>query len=481
MKQEGIYFFSTNRAMEMILVFDTGGTIIYSNEKAKVLLEYGEELCGKPIADIFYRFADMDIDGLVKECSNEGKTIDMMAYRMNKTCFPVKVQIIQSEEAPDKYICMALDMTQSTFLEKKMVQVENEAQAALKVKSEFVANVTHELRTPVNGFFGNTKELVGRENDPEKLKILKMLERGCNDMNAIINNILDFSKLEAGKFTLEVRKFNFREMIDYVKSNHNNKITEKGLDFFVTISPDIPEYVVGDELRIVQILNNLLSNACKFTSVGKIALEVVKTMQVQNRLELFFIVVDSGIGIKKEDQDKLFKSFSQVDASITRRYGGTGLGLNICKQLVELMDGSIHVESEPNKGSMFTFSVWVELPQDEINESMIQQSYSMPVSLERFQVANKHLMNFGEPENIQELEKKMSKLILAVEMENWEKGEMFLEAIKQLTEGAPREIKSAMLRLKMAAQKGDYDKTIAAFDVLQKLISESKEGTYESE
>lgn len=347
----------------------------------------------------------------------------------------------------------------------------------MKVKSEFVANVTHELRTPVNGFFGNTRELISREDNAEKLTILKMLERGCNDMNSIINNILDFSKLEAGKFTLELRKFNFREMIDYVKSNHNNKITEKGLDFFVTISPDIPEYIVGDELRIVQILNNLLSNACKFTSVGKIALEIVKTMQVQNKLELFFIVVDSGIGISKEDQDKLFKSFSQVDASITRRYGGTGLGLNICKQLVELMDGTIHVESEANKGSMFTFSVWVELPQEEMDTQMYQQQkYSVPVTIRSFQDENNHLMNYGDEENLKELKKKMSKLVLAVEMDNWEKCEMLLETIKQLTENAPRDIKSAMLKLKMAVQKSDYEKTIAAYEVLQNRLAESEGG-----
>lgn len=482
MEQEQFYRYSMDHALEMILVFDRNGTILYSNEKADTLLEYEQGLCQTSITNIFYRFADMDMDELVSECSTEKKTLDLMAYRSNKTCFPVMVQVLQMEDMPQQYLCMALDMSNKIFMEKKMAQIEQGAQDALKVKSEFVANVTHELRTPVNGFLGNTKELESREQDPDKLKILKMLERGCQDMNSIINNILDFSKLEAGKFTLEMRKFNFRDMIDYVKSNHNNKITEKGLDFFVTISPDIPEYIIGDELRIVQILNNLLSNACKFTSVGKISLEIIKTMQVNNRMELFFIVMDTGIGIKKEDQDKLFQSFSQVDASITRRYGGTGLGLNICKQLVELMEGSIHVESEPNKGSMFTCSLWVEILPDE--EQDVSQKYVMPMNLAsyqtRYQAANDSLMNYGAPENLHELDKRMSKLILAVEMENWEKGAMFLEAIKQLTEGAPKEIKSAMLKLKMAVQKEDYEKTLTSYDRLHNLIEASKEGAYES-
>ena len=144
-------------------------------------------------------------------------------------------------------------------------------------------------------------------------------------MHALINNILDFSKLEAGKFILEPRKFDFRNMIDYVKGNHSNRMTEKGLDFSITVSPEIPEYIIGDELRIVQILNNLISNAYKFTSVGEIHVEVVKTAQSGTRAELFFMVIDTGIGIAKANQDKLFIRFSQVDAIISRRYGGTGL------------------------------------------------------------------------------------------------------------------------------------------------------------
>jgi len=160
-------------------------------------------------------------------------------------------------------------------------------------------------------------------------------------MNILINNILDFSKLEAGKFVLEPRKFNFRNMIDYVKGNHSNRIVEKGLDFSITVSPDIQECIVGDELRIVQILNNLLSNAYKFTSVGAIHVEIVKTAQIEKKVEIFFMVMDTGIGIAKADQDKLFQSFTQVDASISRKYGGTGLGLNITKQLVELMGGTV--------------------------------------------------------------------------------------------------------------------------------------------
>ena len=209
---------------------------------------------------------------------------DMDAYRRNRTCFPVRCKVFQDADDPSVYHCMAYDAAERNYLINQNAQAGQEMEAALKVKSEFVANVTHELRTPVNGILGNTQALMEIENDQKKLNFLSLVERGCADMNAIINSILDFSKLEAGKFTLEPREFNFRSMVDYVKANHSKKITEKGLAFFVTISPEVPEIVIGDELRIVQILNNLLSNAYKFTSIGKISLEIVKTAQMKNKV-----------------------------------------------------------------------------------------------------------------------------------------------------------------------------------------------------
>ena len=376
-----------------------------------------------------------------------------------------------TEGAERQYLCMFKDVSNEYALEKKIEQVGQEAEAALKVKSEFVANVTHELRTPVNGIQGNVKELIAQEQDPAKLKILNLVNRGCCDMNNIINNILDFSKLEAGKFTLEMRKFNFRNMIDYVKSNHNNKLTEKGLNFFVTISPEIPEEIIGDELRVVQILNNLLSNAAKFTSVGQVTLEVLKTAQKDHRIELFFMVMDTGIGIDKADSDKLFKSFSQVDASISRKYGGTGLGLNICKQLVTLMGGMITVNSEKGRGTTFSFSVWFEVPEG----TKVSETVDRTVNPTESFAAVDEMMQYKSAKNTELLEKNLSKLILSVEMDNWEKAEMLTESIRQLTEAAPREIKSAVLRLKMSVQKADYEKTVAAYDKLQNAIEQEEE------
>lgn len=477
MEQREGCIFPIEDALEMILMFDRTGKISYGNATAKKKLEYESDLCGRHISDVFPNTFKLSEDGFETEFLFGNEVQNLVAYRKNLTCFPVEVRIVSSGDGSGMYICMANDILEKEFLSRQIEQAKQEAQQAMKVKTEFVANVTHELRTPVNGVRGVVKELLDGA-DGRTAKSLQLIERCCGDMNKIIDNILDFSKLEAGKFTLEPRKFHFRNMLDYVKNHHVNKITEKGLRFFMTVSPQIPEYIIGDELRIVQILNNLLSNAQKFTALGKITVEVIKTAQVNDKIELFFIVTDTGIGIDKTDREKLFQSFSQVDASISRRYGGTGLGLNICKQLVELMDGGIEVESEMGRGSTFSFSIWVGICEEE--EAMSQQPddakkslfavSSMVFSADDGGEAMENIRKYGTPENQEKLKKNLSKLILCVEMENWEKAEMFMETIKQLTEGAPHEVNRVVLRLKMAIQKENYDRVISEFEKLENFL-----------
>ena len=482
MEQSSWFQFSIENALEIIMGIDGHGKIVYANQLSKNLLEYGGELCGTLITEIYPEMFQIIDNQLEFTEAKLAVLQNTMAYRKNRTCFPARVKLLNVTPFTNdfKYLCMAYDFTHENFWEKKTKQAEAEAEEAGKVKSEFVANVTHELRTPVNGILGNTQELISLETENDKLKLLHLVERSCRDMNSIINNILDFSKLEAGKFTLEPREFHFRNMIDYVKGNHSSRINEKGLNFSFSISPEIPEYIVGDELRLVQVLNNLISNAYKFTSVGEIHVEVVKTAWSSNRIELFFMVIDTGIGISKADQEKLFNSFVQADASISRKYGGTGLGLNICKQLVELMGGSIHVESELGKGTIFSFNIWVELPDTEGVMHGVEYSTGNSALLLMSKMQNlsendsgEKIWKYGEKENLEELQKKMSKLILSMEMDNWEKAEGFAETVKQLLAEAPGEIKSAALRLKMAVQKGDYEKSVTAYETLQKCLGQN--------
>ena len=470
MEWKDCHLFPAEDALEMILMFDRSGIITCANDAARTKLGYGEAICGEHISSIFPGAFKAMEEAEGREVVNDCEKKNLMAYRKNLTCFPVEAKIVETDEEGIQ-ACMMNDMLEREFLNKKIEQMEQETQQASKVKSEFVANVTHELRTPVNGILGNVRELLDLETDDRKLRSLHLMERCCEDMHKLINNILDFSKLDAGKFVLDPQKFNLREMLDYIKSNHINRIVEKGLEFFMTISPQIPEFVVGDELRIVQILNNVLSNAQKFTTIGKISLEVLPTAMMEDNVELFFIVVDTGIGIDKADQDKLFKSFSQVDASISRKYGGTGLGLNICKQLVELMGGNISVESVKNKGTTVSFSIWVQIPEEEREAMAAHKEMFAPAARKNEEEENaEDLKQYGTEANREELKKNLSKLILCVEMENWEKAEMFMESIRQLTDGAPREVSMLVLRLKMAVQKENYDKISVNLEGLKALL-----------
>ncbi|WP_300803680.1 ATP-binding protein [uncultured Acetatifactor sp.] len=465
--------FPVEDALEMVLMFDGTGEITYANAAARSRLGYAPEgaedgLRGRQMGEVFpgvFRFP-----GSVSGIPEGEERPHLVMYRRNRTCFPVEARFLRD---PDRgiFVCMANDILEQEHLGREIEQVREEARQAARVKSEFVANVTHELRTPVNGILGNVRELLGGPLEEGRTeKALRLIERCCGDMNKIIDNILDFSKLEAGKFTLELRKFHFRNMLDYVKAQHISRITEKGLDFFLTVSPQVPEYVVGDELRIVQILNNLLSNALKFTAVGKITVQALLTARVGDKAEIFFIVSDTGIGIAEEDRDKLFQSFSQVDASISRKYGGTGLGLNICRQLVELMGGGIDVESRKGGGSSFSFSIWVEDCGEETAPSApaddVEAAFSGMAHTDADEEDGQALKRYGTPANREALKKNLSKLILSVEMENLEKAEMFMETVRQLTADAPPDIRRLALRLKMAIQKGDYEKTAAEFDRL---------------
>lgn len=476
MSQKDLAVLLFDNALEIVLAFDDKGFIIYGNTVAHEKLEYGEELIGVPISSIFPNAFKKDGDSWTLTCSVGSEINRMTAYRKNQTCFPTDMRVIK-EETTSIYLCMAHSVLEKEYLSHELDQVRQETEAAMKVKSEFVANVTHELRTPVNGILGHVREMIPEETDKKKLRQLNLIEHCCVQMNKLINNILDFSKLEAGKFVLEPRRFKFRDMIDYVVANHKGRITEKGLDFFVTVSPGVPEYIVGDELRIVQILNNLLSNAQKFTSVGKITLEVIKTSKMKDSIELFFLVNDTGIGMDAKEQDKLFQSFSQVDASISRKYGGTGLGLSICRQLVELMNGSINVESVKGRGTTFTFSVWVGRDPEESDTGAEEEGFALPKTISAFSdtLDDEQEEGYASAANRETLCKNLSKLILCVEMENWEKAEMFMETIRQLTANAPQDVSRAVLRLKMAIQKENYEKISAGIETLRGLVEIQEE------
>ena len=231
------------------------------------------------------------------------------------------------------------------------------AQEAARVKSEFLANMSHELRTPLNGVIGFTRQMLKTSLTNSQTDYLLTIEKSANNLLAIINDILDFSKLEAGKLALENIPFEFQDNLEEAVSLQATSAHEKGLELTLKVDPKIPSGLVGDPLRIQQIMTNLVGNAIKFTEHGNVDISVEMRSQKDEFVELQFMIRDTGIGISERQQAQLFQAFSQADASISRRYGGTGLGLVITQKLVAQMGGEISLTSRLHQGSTFWFTV----------------------------------------------------------------------------------------------------------------------------
>lgn len=236
------------------------------------------------------------------------------------------------------------------------------AEAATQAKSEFLANMSHEIRTPMNAITGFTRLLLETDLSSRQAEYLELIRGSGDILLNLINDILDFSKIEAGKLNLENMPFRVQTVVESLCDIYQEKTTGKDIELVVDVHPEVPLMLVGDELRLKQVLINLTSNAMKFTEKGEVLVHVRLKQMLAGQVELEFSVRDTGIGIHPDHRAHLFDSFAQADASTTRNYGGTGLGLAICKQLVQMMKGDIQVESEPGKGSRFSFTALFDLP-----------------------------------------------------------------------------------------------------------------------
>lgn len=335
--------------------------IIRSNEKTKYIPIIFVTAISKQRECVFKGYKTGAIDYLYKPLDLEILQSKIAAYI---EFFKQKFEVEQTKKELEK-----------TIIElNKAKQITEEATLA---KSSFLANMSHEIRTPLNGIIGMADLALMDENNTEsQTERLNDIKQSGESLLDIINEILDISKIEANKLVLEKIEFNTRDLIKKIEKLLSVKTFRKELEFTTNISSDMPDILIGDPLRIRQILINLAGNAIKFTNKGSVSINVKLLKKEKNNLKIEFSVEDTGIGISKEKIAYLFESYSQAEKSTTRKHGGTGLGLTISKKLVEMMDGTIEVESEIGKGSKFYFII--ELKQGKALKATDKSSIKNP-------------------------------------------------------------------------------------------------------
>ncbi|WP_169312598.1 ATP-binding protein [Leadbettera azotonutricia] len=298
---------------------------------------------------------------MVRDISNIVTGVRDLRFDLTK-----KIKSARGElgEVAESINAMAADIVKADEEHQALIVAE----AANNAQRDFLARMSHEIRTPMNGVLGMTRLAMQADSPEQRLDYLKKIQSSASLLLGIINDILDFSKIEAGKLELEKRPFSLMEMTDNIRELISPRISEKGLELIISVDDSVPSMAVGDNLRLSQVLLNLLGNAAKFTLQGSIQLEIKARHLPSGKLRLDCLVRDTGIGMSAEQQEALFKPFSQVDSSTARKFGGTGLGLSISKAMVELMGGAITVSSEPGKGSVFAFFVELESAEGEQEE-----------------------------------------------------------------------------------------------------------------
>jgi PAS domain S-box-containing protein len=333
-------------APDAILILEANGAVALANRQAEALFACpAATLVGQPVRALL---PDMPADWPMTNAW------ELLALRTDGVEVPVEIRLspIYGDDGP--VVAAAIrDVTDRKQRERELAVALVEAQQASRLKSTFLANMSHEIRTPMNGVMGMVGLLLDTELDEMQRDYIETMAGSAESLLGILNDILDISKIEAGKLSLEDEPFNLRHTIESDLGPLAVRAQQQGLELLVAFGDSVPEVVRGDRLRLRQVISNLVANSIKFTPEGKITVHV----DAAPAGRICFEVADTGIGISPEQQTVLFEPFAQGDSSTTRRYGGTGLGLTICKQLVQLMGGEIAVDSIPGQGSRFWFTV----------------------------------------------------------------------------------------------------------------------------
>ena len=353
---------------EAIFGLDIEGNCTFSNPACARLIGYNDprDLLGKNMHRLIHQRRADGTPCPIEECriyrafrrGEETHADDDVFWRKDGASFPAEYWSHPIRRGGENVgsVVTFLEITERKRAEVALQKAKEAAEDANRAKSDFLANMSHEIRTPMNGVIGMTELALDTELTTEQREYLGMVKLSAHSLLTVINDILDFSKIEAGKLDLDPIEFNPRDNIGNMAKTLALKAHQKRLEMVVDIQPGMPETLVGDPTRLRQILVNLVGNAIKFTQQGEIVLRVETKAQDDDSVMLHVCVMDTGIGVPQDRQKLIFEAFTQADSSMTRKFGGTGLGLTITSRLVELMGGRIWVESEPGKGSTFHFT-----------------------------------------------------------------------------------------------------------------------------
>ena len=361
----------TDNMGEGVYALDRNGNCIFLNKEGEKLLGWTlEELENKNMHDIIhFQTAEgepMSSNDCPANCAISGRKTyrsdDETFTGKSGAMFPVSmvaVPIFEHDQINGS-VAVFQDISDRKRHERELAAAKETAEEASRAKSRFLANMSHEIRTPMNAIIGMSYLALQSELAPRQRNYIEKVHRSAESLLGVINDILDFSKIEAGKLDMESVNFQLAEVLDNLSNLVGLKAEEKGIELLFDIAPDVPTAMIGDPLRLSQILVNLGNNAVKFTEVGEVVISIQVKESEEETVTLLITVRDTGIGISPEQKATLFSSFSQADTSITRRYGGTGLGLAISHKLIQMMHGEISVQSEQGRGSTFSFTVQFE-------------------------------------------------------------------------------------------------------------------------
>ncbi len=348
---------------DAIVIVNKEGNILFVNKQTEEMFGYhrNEIISNKIELLMPTRFKEVHPSHRVEFVNHPktrkmGEGMQLFAQRKNGEEFPVEISLSKIDTDDGFMVCSSIrDVSNQKQTEKQLTEAIIKAENATKSKQQFLSNMSHEIRTPMNAIIGFTKVILRTDLSPKQKEYLNAIKMSGDTLIVLINDILDLAKVDAGKMFFEKEPFKLSLSIATMLHLFETKIQEKNLELIVKYDQNIPEVLVGDAVRLHQIILNLVSNAVKFTSVGKITVSVRKLTEDSENITIEFSVSDTGIGIETKKIDKIFENFQQAHSQTSRIFGGTGLGLAIVKQLVEAQGGSIKVESEVDKGSTFSF------------------------------------------------------------------------------------------------------------------------------